>query len=205
MNSRSRDLPQPADQPEWDKAASEFERTTLTAVRGTADKWVGTISTILGVFGTVFVFAGPDTLAAIKPEQARTTVFIALAFAALLALGAIVAGAFAAQGIPKEWDNWNGSTYRAYVKKNTKTAASLLKFSRWLGIAAAVIVIGTALWATYQSLPSPPGTGTRAIVITETGEARCGVLTTSDAGAVLIDGDTVDGVVRVTVVDDCGT
>lgn len=186
-----------------DEEAAKLARGSVDAIRGSAEKWVGTISTLVGVFGTVFIFAGPDALAKLKPESLREFVFWALAIAALLAFGAILTGALAAQGVPKHWAAWNGSALRAYVVKEGKSARELLTASRWLGSIAAVIVLAGGLIATYQTLSDPASSPTKALVVTDDGTVICGVLAAGDDGTTKVAGQTVNAR-EITIVSACG-
>jgi hypothetical protein len=196
-------LPPPLDQADWDKAATEYAVGSLDRVRATAEKWVGTISTLMGLFGTVVIFAGPETFSDITGEALRAGLLIALALAAVLAGAAIVLGALAAQGSTRPWDNWNGATYAAYITQNGNTAARQLAASRWLGAGASAVVLGAGLVATGSSLDSS-STESEAyvLVVTRDGTAACGRLT-SENGNVRVGGQEVADIRDVTLVPEC--
>lgn len=196
-------LPPPLDQDVWDEAATKYAIESLDRVRGSAEKWVGTISTLVGVFGTVMVIGGPDAFTDIAAEGNRYGVFLALTVAAVLAGAAIILGALAAQASTRLWDNWNGATFAAYIAHNGNVAARQLAASRWLGAAAAAMVLGAALFGTWSSLDgSTTDSHNYVLVVTDTGIVTCGVLTSAD-GEVRIDGRSFTDVRQIIAVPEC--
>lgn len=197
------DLPPPLDQGAWDDAALEFATQTLTRVRGTAEKWTGTISLLLGVFGSSAVFLPPASLAQSLPRPLTIIVYIGLLVVSLLALGAIGFGASAAQGgIPRSWDGWDGEVFAAYVIDNAGRAVSRLRWSRYLGGAAAVIVFAIG-WAVVIERLSAPAKLATYVVVLETGEVACGPLGREATGTLTLGGTTLLGVRQLTAVPSC--
>jgi hypothetical protein len=196
-------LPPPLDQSSWDEAATEYAIQSVERLRESAEKWVGTISTLVGLFGTVVVIGGPDALTEITPAGRRYGVFAALSVAAVLAGFAIILGALAAQSSTRLWDNWNGATFAAYVAHNGSVAARKLAASRWLGASAAALVLGAGLFATWSGLDPDEGeSDANVLLVAEDGTALCGTLTSVD-GELRVDGRPVVGVEQAIVVPSC--
>ena len=196
--------PPPPDADVWEKAAEDFYIGSLDKVRGSAEKWCGTVATLLGLFGTVAIVSGPTELAKIPEAWLRTTVIVLIVVAGLAAGLAVVVGAFAAQGVPKERTNWNGETYRAYVVGHSNSARIQLLISRAAGIGAACTVFagGVLLLIGANGAVGAKTPSSEVVVVTRTGEIRCGELARK-AGRVTVDGKSVQDVVRVVAVAKC--
>jgi hypothetical protein len=196
-------LPPPLDQGAWDEAATKYAIESLERVRGSAEKWVGTISTLVGLFGAVVVIGGPEALTDIGADGTRYAVFITLGVAAVLAGAAIILGALAAQASTRLWDNWNGTTFAAYIARNGNVAARQLAASRWLGAAAAAAVLGGGLLGTWSALDRPTTeSDDHLLVVSDDGTVTCGTLTSSN-GKLRLDLRPVADVRQVIVVPKC--
>jgi hypothetical protein len=194
--------PPPLDQSEWDSAATQWAVGSLDRIRSSAEKWVGTVSTLVGVFGTVVIFAGPTAFSELQPPAARYAVFILLAVASLAAGAAILLGALAAQGSSKLVDNWGGATFASYTLTQGNAAAVKLVWSRWLGSIAAAIVLAAGLAGVFLGLGDKPSAPTSVIVITDHG-AYCGALVTDADGSTTVAGKNLDHVVQILEVSRC--
>jgi hypothetical protein len=58
--------PATAEDQAWEKRALEMQLEALDRVRSTAEKWAGSISAILGIFGVAAVIEGPDDFSKIE-------------------------------------------------------------------------------------------------------------------------------------------
>jgi hypothetical protein len=139
-------MPDPPDQKEWDKAAQEYQQTVLQRAQASASTWSGAMATLLGLFGTVGVVAGPSEIS--KLSTWAKVVIVILVLAAGATGGAGVVLATRAQQPPEvESPNWNGMAYRIYVVKSAKAARSTLMTAQVLGLIAAGLVFLTGLIA----------------------------------------------------------
>jgi hypothetical protein len=197
-------LPPPPDQDAWDEAATAYAVDSLTRIRASAEKWVGTIGTLLGLFGTLVVVAGPEALTDVSDPRRQTHLLVAFGVAGGLAAAAIVVGSLAAQGSTKLWDDWNGETFAAYLLTNGNTAAAQLSWSRWLGTAAAFLVFAAGLYGASGQVgrPEPSAATTDVLVVAADGTVACGVLDVED-GSLRVAGRAVDGVRQVEAVSAC--
>lgn len=196
--------PPPPDADAWEKAAEEFYIGSLEKIRGSAEKWCGTVATLLGLFGTVAIVSGPTEIAKIPEAWLRTTVIGLIVLAGVAAGTAVVVGAFAAQGIPKERARWDGETYRAYVVGNSSTARTQLLVSRAAGIAAACIVFagGVLLLIGANGAVGAKTPSAEVVVVTRGGGVECGELGRT-SGEVTVNGAVVRSAIRVVPVTKC--
>lgn len=196
-------LPAPPDQRLWEEAAAKAALGQLDAVRAAAEKWTGTVTALLGIFGTVAVVGGGGDIVDVPADQ-RGTVAVLVAVAGVGALVSIVTGALAAQGIRfSRHGNWNGDALRATVTERAPTAAALLNVSRASGIIAAVLVFVVGFLPLAASAEPGEERGATVLVVTTDGALRCGELGADAAGAVTLGGASLDGVAQVHVVDAC--
>jgi hypothetical protein len=197
--------PPPLDQAEWDKAATDWAIGSLDLLRDTAEKWLGSLSTLIGLFGAVVIIGGPETLADIQPRDARPWIFGALVVASLLAGTAVLFGAFAAQGLSfPTVDGWNGDAFAAYQLNAGETTVRQLLISRVCGILAAALVLGAGLTAAGLSLVprDVPVDEQYAAVVTADGESRCGLISSIN-GQLAVSGQVVKGAVQIVPVAGC--
>lgn len=198
-------LPRPIDQTEWDKAATEYAIGSLDRLRGAAEKWLGTMSTLIGLFGAVVVIGGPASLAEVQPPWARPVVLVGLGLAAILAAIGVLNGAFAVQGVDyPRWEGWNGDRFAAYQLVNGDLTVRYLRRSRVFGILAAALVLLSGLGAAGLSLvpPEPSVDDQYAVVITSDGRSLCGLISSVD-GKLAVAGTPVAGAAQVIPVAGC--
>lgn len=197
--------PGPPDAAEWDKAAVTFATEQLTRVRASATAWIGTVGTLLGLFGAVAVVGGSTKLADVPNPALRWVVVGLVALAGALAGVSVVTGVRAAHGASlRTSDNWSGSAYRAAVVKNTDEALDRLRWARWTGLAAALTVFAIGLLGLIgvAAQPAPKAT-TTAVVVDQSGVAWCGPIGRTADGRLTVGGATIGGVRDVTPVTAC--
>jgi hypothetical protein len=196
-------LPPPPDQPEWDKAAVAAAVGSLTAVRATAEKWVGTVTALLGIFSSVAVIGGTDKLTDIRWHLLRWLLVVAIGLAGLCAGISIFKGAKAAQAAPATYSNWNGSKLRSSTSDLIPPALAALKSSRRWGIAAAALVFVVGL-ATLISAAVPDGAASSpsVLVIDGTGGLLCGQIEVKN-GAVSVANKPITKASQVVIVKNC--
>ena len=199
--------PGPPDAAEWDKAAVTFATEQLTRVRASATAWIGTVGTLLGLFGAVAVIGGTGKLADVPSPALRWVVVGLVAVAGPLAGASVVTGVRAAHGASLQTtDNWGGSAYRAAVVMNTGDALDWLRWARWTGVAAAltVFVIGLLGLISVAAQPKPAGT-TTAVVVDQIGTASCGPIGRTADGRLTLNGKPIGSVRDITPVTACPT
>jgi hypothetical protein len=186
--------PKPTDQAKWEEEAVKFHVEQLTRVRGAAEKWTGTVATLLGVFGTVAAISGTATLDKINSDDLRWTIVGLVSVAGVAAIVSIAVGALAAQGaVPKRRENWSGVTYRSWVTDETPKAAKKLAIARVAGLIAAGLVFAIGLLSLITaSLPGAPSPAS-VVVVDGNGQLRCGKLQAQSDGTATLDGKPVPG------------
>jgi hypothetical protein len=205
MNSRPTE-PEPLDQRKWDDEAVKFHVDQLTRVHGIAEKWTGTVATLLGIFSSVAIVSGAATLDKVTSEGLRWTIFGLVAAAGIAAIVSIVTGALAAQGtVSTRFTNWDGHALRSFVTDETPKAACKLTVSRYTGSAAAGLVFLTGLLGLLAAaLPGEAPSPASVVVVDGNGQLRCGKLQKQGDGTVTLDGKSVPGrVSQVTAVSKC--
>ena len=131
----------------WAEKAIEREFEALPAIRGLAEKWAASLTSILGVVGLAALLEGADTFDKLDSpwRQIAEWSFIVAAVAALLAMAMAVA---AAQGTSQRTFVPGGSALREYAETSVDSALRQLARSRWLAAFAATLVLAAAgcLW-----------------------------------------------------------
>ena len=85
----------------WQAKLTDISRTELDKVRATAAKWQATISTLLGVFGSIAFVGGISNVDQLNERMATTAKNI-VTVAVVLAFLAILGSAYAAMGVPRK-------------------------------------------------------------------------------------------------------
>lgn len=140
------DMPPPPDSAKWDQAAEQFRIDLLSKVQASAAVWSGAIATLLGLFGSVALVAGPADISKIGGPTKAVVVVLTL-LAGLTAAIALVLAAIAQQLPSVHSNNWNGAAYQAYVIGNADAVASKARVARILGVIAAGLVFATGMTA----------------------------------------------------------
>jgi hypothetical protein len=198
-------LPGPPDAAEWDKAAVTFATEQLTRVRASATAWTGTVGTLLGLFGAVAVIGGTTKLADVPSPALRWAIVGLVAVAGVLAGASVVTGVRAAHGASlRTSDNWSGSAYRAAVVTNTGEALNWLRWARWTGLAAALLVftIGLLGLVSVAAQPQPKPT-TTVVVVDQAGAGTCGPIGRTADGRLTVNSTPVGAVRDIIPVASC--
>jgi hypothetical protein len=193
----------------WEQRATELSRTSLDTVRTSATAWAATTTALLGVFGTVAVIKGPDSIAKLKGTS-QTVVTVLIVAASVLAFVSVLATARASRGPAKRFTPLNGLKLKKWTRDNASDAHRDLTIGRVTGVLAALLVlaagiVGTVAEARTQTTPS----GASFLVRTTDGALQCGVLGRSGTGLELVDGsgtkllDLSSEVAEVTAVTSC--
>jgi hypothetical protein len=164
----------------WENLLDEQRRTGLKSIRDTAGKWQGTIAGLLGAFGLVAVVKGPSTFKDLGVGESTSAWLLgAMVVAAVLAFGAILCSALAAQGVPHIRSYWTGDNLKSWTHDTIKSTVRLLSVGRWLTYITAVIVFVTWLLVPAIAITQAKPPVLKAIVIRASGQVVCGALTRS--------------------------
>jgi hypothetical protein len=157
----------------WQAKLDDLGRTELDTVRSTAAKWQGTISTLLGIFGTVAFVSGNQTIDKLSASAATATKW-AVTVAVVLAVGAVLTATYAAQGIPRQRVAPDWLWLETQSGKQARRALVALRCSQGLALAAVFVVVAGSLlvlWNTESKTASQP---TSALVRLANGSVVCG-------------------------------
>ncbi|MEU8078792.1 hypothetical protein AB0B31_25555 [Catellatospora citrea] len=136
----------------WEERAAELAFNELPNLRAAAERWVASLSAVIGVFGVVLVVKGPSDISRIESDLGYVLAGILLAGAVAAALTAIIVGIFAAQGSPRNVETYSGPYIRTRYRREARTAARLLTCSRVAAIVA-VVLLGAAIGTTWYGTP----------------------------------------------------
>lgn len=199
-------MPQPTQYEEdeyWQGKINELGRTRLDTLRDSASKWTALITALLGIFAVVAFTGALPTLDKLDTDVAvgvKIVVLIALVCAVVAtvllaaASGNLFPASLAAPSPGQLKDNYD---------ERADTAAKELKWGRWFGVAAALlVVVGSAVifvLGEASTSKSPP-----TVVTVVNGKAICGKLGGAPHGPLKVsDVDLSSGVTDVVVVDAC--
>jgi hypothetical protein len=157
----------------WQGKLDDLSRTELDTVRSTAAKWQGTISTLLGIFGTVAFVSGNQTIEKLSPSAATATK-VAVTAAVLLAIGAVLTATYAAQGIPRQRKTADWVWLETQSGTQSGRALVALRCSQGLALAAVFVVVAGSLLVLWNSGPKIASQSTSALVRTADGALVCG-------------------------------
>jgi hypothetical protein len=164
----------------WENLLDEQRRTGLKSIRETAGKWQGTIAGLLGAFGLVAVVKGPSTFKDLGVNESMSAWLLGMMIvAAVLAFGAILCSAMAAQGVPQIRRNWTGDNLRSWTHDTIKSTVTLLFVGRLLTYVTAFIVFVAWLLVPAIAITQTKPSSLKAIVIRADGQIVCGALTNS--------------------------
>lgn len=178
----------------WERRATELSRTGLETIRASATAWAATTTTLTGVFGTVTIIKGPDSLAKLG-DVTRTVVVVFLVLAATLAFVSILATAGASRGPTRRYTPLNGLRLAKWTRETTRKSRTALLVGQLAGTSAAVLILSAGVVATAAA-SSPDEKGDPVLVRTSDGAVQCGVLRRSGPELELVD-DRGDVVLRL--------
>ena len=147
----------------WQTKLDDLSRTELDTVRSTAAKWQGTISTLLGIFGTVAFVSGNQTIDKLSPTAAALAKW-AVTVALVLAVGAVLSATYAAQGIPRYRDNPDWVWLETQSRTQANRALVALRLSQGLALAAVVVIVVGSLLVLWNSEPKAAAQPTSVLV-----------------------------------------
>lgn len=192
----------------WEQRANDLSRTSLDTVRASATAWAATTTTLVGVFGTVAVVKGPDTLGELA-GGGRDAVTGLVIGAAAVAFVSVLATAFASRGPTKRYSPLNGLHLKLWTIETTRQARTALIIGQVTAIVAALCVLAAGVTAAVAPGSGAASSNTSYLVRTSGGALQCGVLARAGTKLVLENGSgTVllslsSGVAEVTQVASC--
>ena len=196
--------PRPPDWDRWAKEAEDVRHESLKNARASAEKWTGTIGTLLGLFSTVAIVSGPNTIKDLDNSVVRWVALAAIAVAGALAGVSVVVGAYAAQGRLVKVGNLDWDRLEDHTVAETDGVRSKLKVSRATAIAAAVTLLaaGLVVAASTAVEAGKPASGSSVVIVDGGGGLRCGHLSVN-RGTVKVGGQQVKHVRQVVPVGQC--
>jgi hypothetical protein len=158
--------------------AEELQFNALDRIKATAEKWLGTIASLTGVFGIIALISGPSDISKLNP-QLRGLVVLALIIAVSCAFGSIILAALAAQGVPTRiWAD--GQQLKAETANRVDEAVTRLNWSRYL-VVLVVISLGISIGITWYGNWNATSKTAEYFAVYNTGEVACGELS-ADGG-----------------------
>jgi hypothetical protein len=197
-------LPRQADAEEryWAHRLEEFQAKSLSDIHAAAEKWAGTISSLVGIFGIAGLIKGRDEIDKLS-ENTKLAVAILVGIALLLAFIAIYKAAKAAQGVTSEVTTV--AEFREKYEQAAKDAANNLNWSRRLVIPA-TLSLAVAVGVTWFGPAKDAEEKAAVVVVAKGGAASCGNLV-DQGGSLSLETDTgvtpIRDAVSVTPVDAC--
>jgi hypothetical protein len=157
----------------WQAKLDDLNRTGLDTVRSTAAKWQGTISALLGVFGTVAFVSGNQTIEKLSPSAAAATK-VGVTVAVVLAVGAVLTATYAAQGIPRQREAPDWVWLQTQSRKQARHGLVALRCSQVLALAAVLVVIAGSLLVLWNSESKTTAQPTSTLMRLANGSVVCG-------------------------------
>jgi hypothetical protein len=191
----------------WEEKAEELSRTGLSTIQTRAAAWAGTTATLLGLFGTVAIVAGSDTISDFTSGVQFTIIVLTVA-ALLCAFYAVVATALAAQGVPRKFKPLTGKSLAKWHVEESDLAADRLQSGRGATVLAAVLIVIAGIVAMVATALKPDS-GVAALIRTDRGAVECGYLSRNNGDLILrdVEGDQLlildRGIAAATIVSVC--
>ncbi|MGD0704691.1 MAG: hypothetical protein ABSA02_32985 [Trebonia sp.] len=191
----------------WEQRATDRSRTSLDTVRASATAWAATTTTLIGVFGTVAVVKGPDTLAQLAGVT-RDVVTGLVIGAAVIASVSVLATAYASRGPTKRFAPLTGLQLALWTRTTTRNARRALLVGQATAVVSAVCILAAGITAAVGTSNGAPSDAFY-LVRTSGGGLQCGVLARSAGTLVLENGSSAvllnlsSGVASVTPVPSC--
>src|SRR5947209_7437330 len=171
---------------QWYQIAQQTKLNALSEIRGSAEKWGGTIGALTGVFSIVALIKGREDITALT-TAGQAIVGILLLLALLLAFLATLFAAFAAQGIPiTTLAANNPRAFQRQYENQARMAGQWLHWSRLL-VAPATLCLALAIGFTWFGPTKAAVPGHTVVIATEkSGAVLCGDVLSKKNGDVYI-------------------
>jgi hypothetical protein len=193
----------------WEQRATELSRTSLETIRASATAWAATTTALLGVFGTVAIVKGPESISALDGTS-RDVVTGLVIGAAVVAFASVLATSYASRGPTKRYTPLTGLRLATWTRRTARSARTALLVGQATGVAAALLVLAAGVTAAVSGTGGGSAPAAQSFLIrTSDGALQCGVLKRSgrnlvlagSSGATLL--DLSSGVAAVTTVSSC--
>ena len=158
--------------PEWQDKLEDARLSALTDTRATAEKWAGTVVTLIGAFAAVSVVLGPKALKDFASQNDAKLAGLAALMAGVTGVLAVGLAVYAAQGWPKVDENLDAAQYKTKSLKKVKSVTRCLAWSRLLAGVATLAVFTTGTLSAYDTLYEKDS-GLFVVVTTGSGTAKC--------------------------------
>lgn len=167
--------------PEWAALADEWEKNALPNARAVAEKWAGSITALLGIFGIAGFIKGRDDVADLTPHT-RAAVAVLLAVALASGVAAVFLASLAAQGGVKRLQLPTARRLREWSNERVGAIAWQLAASRLLSLLAVTsfaLAVGF-IWFGHRATVA-------TLRVTPThGKPVCGELKSSRGGTITL-------------------
>lgn len=157
----------------WQAKLDDLGRTELDTVRSTAAKWQGTISALLGIFGTVAFVSGNQTIEKLSPSAAAAAK-LGVTVAVVLAVGAVLSATYAAQGIPRQREAPDWIWLATQLRKQAGRGLVALRCSQILALAAVLVVVAGSLLVLWNSESKTAAQPASVLMRLANGSVVCG-------------------------------
>ena len=214
----------------WAEDLENFVRGRVNRVQTAAQFWLGTMTTLLGLFSALIVFNGGQSLAELPVgTPVRIVLYVATVTVYCCAFGAVVLGARAtfggltlAQGdepatrTPLRWvaSKWSPDSmddptdfgwreFREHQMARADRLRTHLHRSRALGVLAILLAGLLALVVLAVGAFADQPADRTYVVVVHDGEVSCGAIGISNSGRTTIGGRVVEGVRQLVPVAHC--
>jgi hypothetical protein len=174
---------------EWEQQVHHAQFEALPTLRSSADKWTATVGTLVGLFGTAVLVAGPKTITDVSPA-ARGWLAGLVVLTVVAATVAVALASLAAQGGSKSIMP-TGPEYRRLMSEEVHRARNLLAASRWITIGGVLGLLALTVLVAMLN-PKPDQSAEQNVLVTYLagGAARqvCGTLQPASDGIVVREG-----------------
>lgn len=167
----------------WQTQLDTMRRTQLDTVRATAVKWQGSISTLLGLFGTVAFVGGNDSIEKLDAADADRVKLAISAAVALAAVG-VIAATYAASGITRRTSNPTWRWLEQRSRGQARNALRALRISQVASMLAVAVVVAGSLVVLFNTDPKPEDKGPSFVIASADGKVFCGELHLAADGTV---------------------
>jgi hypothetical protein len=193
----------------WEQRATDLSRTSLDTIRASATAWAATTTALLGVFGTVAIVKGPDSISALHGTSQGAVTGLVVA-AAVIAFVSVLATGYASRGPTKRYSPLNGLKLALWARRTAGSAYVTLIVGQVTAILAALLILSAGITATISGTGGGAAPSSESFLVrTSDGALQCGVLKRSGSTLVLADGSGAtllnlsSGVAAVTAVTSC--
>jgi hypothetical protein len=216
---------------DWSEELHKFVLERFTLVQAAARFWLGTMTTLVGLFSALLVINRGESLAALSgPMGLRVGLYVTVVAIYVCAFAAVVLAAQASFGgltlptadtpsfwrhpLKAAWRQWmpedmedsdtgDWKKFRELRRQRANRARKYLHRSRALGIVALVVaaILALVVLALGGFADDPPAL--TYVVVVHDGQVTCGALERAADGRTLIGGQEYDEISQLAPVPEC--